>query len=42
MEISNSHMPYKMITDTVVPIHVIKVYRGSGGAAPLILNYCTK
>jgi hypothetical protein len=42
MEMSSSHMPYKMITVTVFPVHVIKAYKGSGGTAPLILNFCTK
>jgi len=41
LEMSSSHMPHK-IAVTVVPVHIIKAYKGSGGTAPQILNICTK
>lgn len=31
LEMSSSHIPYKKIAVTVVPVHVIKAYNGSGG-----------
>jgi hypothetical protein len=42
LEMSSSHMPHKNIAVTVVPVHVIKAYKGSGGTAPQILNIFTK
>jgi hypothetical protein len=42
LEMSSSHMPYKKKAVTVIPVHVMKAYKGSGGTAPQTFNICTK
>jgi hypothetical protein len=42
LEMSSSHMSHKNTAVTVVPVHVIKAYKGSESTAPQILNICTK
>jgi hypothetical protein len=37
-EISHYYSAFKKVKDEVIPVQPLKVYRGSRGIAPLILN----